>query len=86
MQETGALGWAQLGAGHVTVGLCFPIRNMEGVRCILSLFSLGPVISDCAEVPEAALPQPHADFPCWEVNSVFSVAVYKLLGNLLQEY
>lgn len=57
MQETGALGWAQLGAGHVTVGLGFPIRNMEGVRCILSLFSLGPVISDCAEVPEAALPQ-----------------------------
>lgn len=57
MQETEALGWAQLGAGHVTVGLSFPICNMEGVRCILSLFSLGPVISDCAEVPEAAFPQ-----------------------------
>ena len=57
MQETGALGWAQLGAGHVTVGLSFPIHNMEGVKCILSMFSLGPVISDCAEVPEAALLQ-----------------------------
>lgn len=57
MQETGALGWAQLGAGHVTVGLSFHIRNMEGVRCVLSVFSFGPVISGCAEVPETALPQ-----------------------------
>lgn len=63
IQETGALGWAQLGADHVTVGLSFPICNMEGVKCILSMFSLGPVISGCAEVPETTLLQAACRLP-----------------------
>lgn len=48
MQKTKTLGLAHLGAGHMTLGLSFPICNMEGVKSILSIFSLGPVISDSA--------------------------------------
>lgn len=48
MQKTKALGLAHLETGHVTLGLSFPIYNSEGVKSILSIFSLGPVISDSA--------------------------------------
>lgn len=71
----------------MTSSLSFPIHNLDGVKCSLSVFSLGPVISDsslrCQEQHSLKL---HAGFPRWEINSVFSVAVYKLLANLFQEY
>lgn len=68
MQKAKALGLAPLGAGHVTLGLSFPICNMERVKSILSLFSLGPVISDSA-------------LGCQEQHSLLAACRFSSLGN-----
>lgn len=62
-----ALGQAQLGAGHVTLGLSFLIRNMEGVKSSFpcSLWALSFLTALRCQKQHSR--KPHADFPRWKL-------------------